>query len=366
MKRRSILSILAAMMLAAVGWAFGESERIRGEWVLHESEEPGLVRLSISKGREDNHWRHESDWPIDDLAGLDLSRRARHEVSFTVEREAGRFAFEGFLEDGDGVGFFHFTANPNFVREMGSIGFEVEEKNLYGMALADVTVRYAQDMKDAGLQGLDAQRFIAMRVHGVSLDFVEALHAAGQAVVDSAKLVRFRVHGVTPELVRELRGAGYDPSDDKLVAMQVHGATPGWIRELATLGYDGVSLERLIQFRVHGVTTEFIAELRALGYSQLEPEALVSFRVHGATPEFLQELRALDLRPDAGQVVEFRVHGVTGRYIEAMRAAGGRFSISELVRAKVHGVSPELVERARREGLTDLGLDSLLRWRQRS
>ena len=48
-------------------------------------------------------------------------------------------------------------------------------------------------------------------------------------------------------MIRSLKQAGYTPDADKLIAMRIHGATPEWVEELKKEGYD-----HLVEMFWHG------------------------------------------------------------------------------------------------------------------
>jgi len=116
------LERIAGLMLILAGVAFtvartsGDETR-SGDWTIHRSDEPGKVEFSLMDSRAGHHFQHSSDWPASDFAGLDFSKAGRQEVHFTISRDAGKFECEGFLQDGEGVGQFHFAADPKYARQ---------------------------------------------------------------------------------------------------------------------------------------------------------------------------------------------------------------------------------------------------------
>jgi hypothetical protein len=208
--------------------------------------------------------------------GVDFSKPGRQDVHFTITRDAGKIDCEGFLKDGEGAGLFHFQADPNYPREMKSLGFDIDEEKQFSMAVQDVGLEFARQMKGEHLSDLDADKLIAFRIFRVDSQFIHDLRAEGLNVSDSDKLVAFRIHGVTPQMVRSLHQAGYSPDEDTLIAMRIHGATPEWMQQMKQRGYDYVDLEKLIAFRIHGVSPEFIDKVQALGYKHPDPDELIA------------------------------------------------------------------------------------------
>ena len=282
-----------------------------GNWTLGKSDEPGKVEFSLIERHHGGNSTHESGWPSSIFVGVDFSKRGRQDVHFTISRDAGKIDCEGFLNDGEGAGLFHFQPDPNYPRQMQSLGFPVDDEKQYSMAVQDVSLEFARQMKNEHLDDLDTDKLIAFRIFNVNAAFIEELRAAGLKISDSDKLVAFRIHGVTPQMIRTLHQAGYSPDEDTLIAMRIHGATPEWIEELRKRGYDHVELEKLIAFRIHGVSPEFIEKLQGLGYKHPDPDQLVNMRIHNVTPEYISNMRTHGMQNlSIDQLVNMRIHGI--------------------------------------------------------
>jgi hypothetical protein len=282
-----------------------------GNWTLGKSEEPGKVEFSLIEHHHGGTSTHGSDWSTSLFVGVDFSKRGRQDVHFTISRDAGKIECEGFLNDGEGAGLFHFQPDPNYPPQMQSIGFPVDDEKQYSMAVQDVSLEFARQMKTEHLDDLDTDKLIAFRIFNVNAAFIAELRAAGLKISDSDKLVAFRIHGVTPQMIRTLHQAGYSPDEDTLIAMRIHGATPEWIEELKKRGYDHVELEKLIAFRIHGVSPEFIEKLQGLGYKHPDPDQLVTMRIHNVTPEYISNMRTRGMQNlTINQLVNMRIHGI--------------------------------------------------------
>ena len=282
-----------------------------GDWTLHKSDEAGKVEFALIENHRGGNSHHESDWPESAFPGVDFSKAGRQDVHFTIARDAGKIDCEGYLKDGEGAGIFHFEPNPDYARQMQSLGFDVDEEKQYSMAVQDVSLEFAREMKGEHLTDLDSGKLIAFRIFNVNAALIADLRAEGLNISDSDKLVAFRIHGVTPELVRTLHQAGYSPDEDTLIAMRIHGASPEWVHELKKRGYDHVELEKLIAFRIHGVSPEFIDKLQGLGYSHPEPDELIAMRIHNVTPEYIADLRSRGMEHlTIEQLVSLKIHGI--------------------------------------------------------
>jgi hypothetical protein len=183
-----------------------------------------------SSWNEDHHFSSSSDWNIGDLRGLDWTtdgnRTGKHDVHFTIARDAGTVDCEGFVRDGAGAGLFTFRSNPQYSREMDALGFSgVDEERLFSFAIHDVSLAFARDIKAAGVSGVDAD-----------------------------DLRKFRIHGVTPEYVNELARLGYaHPEAHELIALRIHRVTPEYIEHLRARGVQNLTLRQLVTLRIHGI-----------------------------------------------------------------------------------------------------------------
>ncbi|HLW84709.1 MAG TPA: hypothetical protein VKR60_05795 [Candidatus Sulfotelmatobacter sp.] len=312
MRLRQTLAFLVFGFCIIIGVVANRAAETRsGDWTVAKSDEPGKVEFSLIERHHGGMSSHQSDWPASAFQGVDFSKPGRQDVRFTISRDAGKIECEGFLHDGEGAGIFHFQSDPNYPREMQAIGFPVDDEKQFSMAVQDVSLEFARQMRDERLTGLDTEKLIAFRIFNVNAQFIEDLRAEGLKISDSDKLVAFRIHGVTPQMIRSLHQAGYSPDEDTLIAMRIHGATPEWIDALKKRGYDHITLDQLIAFRIHGVSPEFIEKVQGLGYPHPDPDQLIAMRIHGVTPEYISDMKARGIRDlSVDQLVSMRIHGI--------------------------------------------------------
>ena len=316
MRMRRTLAYLVFASCVVVFVVKNRAAEVRsGDWTISKSEAAGKVEFSLIEHHHGGTSSHQSDWAASLFVGVDFSKPGHQEVRFTITRDAGKIECEGFLNDGEGAGLFHFQPDANYPREMQALGFSVvDDKNdekQFSMAVQDVSLEFAKQMKSENLSNLDTDKLIAFRIFRVDSAFIEALRSEGLKISDADKLIAFRIHGVTPQMVRSLHQAGYTPDEDTLIAMRIHGATPEWMAELKQLGYDHVGLEKLIVFRIHGVSPEFIRKLQSLGYPHPDPDELIAMRIHNVTPEYISDMRARGIHDlSVDKLVAMRIHGI--------------------------------------------------------
>jgi hypothetical protein len=309
--RRTLAYIVFALCVVVFVVKNRAAEVHSGDWTISKSESPGKVEFSLIEHHHGGQSSHQSDWSSSLFQGVDFSKPGRQDVHFTITRDAGKIDCEGYLNNGEGAGLFHFQPDANYPREMQAIGFSVDDEKQFSMAVMDVTVDFAKQMKGEHLSGLDTDKLIAFRIFGVNAEFIQALRAEGLKISDADKLVAFRIHGVSPEMIRSVRQMGYSPDEDKLIAMRIHGASPEWIAELKQRGYDHVDLDKLIAFRIHGVSPDFIGKVQSLGYAHPQPDELIAMRIHNVTPEYISDMKARGIHDlSIEQLVSMRIHGI--------------------------------------------------------
>src|SRR5579863_4827789 len=124
-----------------------------GDWTISKSDAPGKVEFSLIEHHHGGQSSHQSDWPASSFQGVDFSKPGRQDVHFVITRDAGKIDCEGFLNDGEGAGIFHFQPDPNYSRQMHALGFSIDDEKQFGMAVQDVSLEFAKQMKNEHLTG---------------------------------------------------------------------------------------------------------------------------------------------------------------------------------------------------------------------
>jgi hypothetical protein len=276
MRASPVFALLGLLPLIALGAVEN------GNWSVESTDQTGNVQFSLQSSRGGDHFSTSSAWKLEDLRGLDWAATGKHDVSFSIVRDAGTIDCKGFVQDQRGAGLFTFQPNPQFRPEMAKLGFDFEDKELFSAAVFDVSFEFVRAMKSAAVRGLDARKLLAFRIHGVTPQLVRDLRAAGLEAADAEKLIAFRIHGVSPEFVNELHSAGIKVTDeDKLIAFRIHGVSPEFVGEISHLGFQHAPPDQLIALRIHGVTPEYIEGLRSKGMRDLTLDQLINLRIHG-------------------------------------------------------------------------------------
>ena len=275
--RGAALSLLALVSTTAPSAA----DPLRGSWSISPSKQAGMVKFGISYRDDDGQSQHQSDWPVSALQGIDFATPGRHDVKFTINREAGRIDGEGFVKSGEGAGIFQFSADPNYVGSMDKLGFGgIDTHKQFAMAVHDVSTEFARTMQAEKLEGVDTDKLIAFRIFDVNPQFIREIRAEGLPAREADTLVAFRVHEVTPAFVRDMRNQGLELDEDQLIAFRVHEVTPEYVAKIESLGLGKPDADMLIALRVHEVTPEYIARMKSRGLKNLTLDQLVQLKVH--------------------------------------------------------------------------------------
>ena len=201
------------------------AESRSGSWTITHSDEPGKVSFALMYHNRHDNSNHQSDWASSEFRGVDFSKSGRQDVKFSIARDAGRFECEGYLNNGEGAGVFHFTPEPQYVQQMSALGFTgIDDDKQFSMAVLDVSIAFAKEIKAANVKGLDTDKLIAFRIFNVNREFIEQMRKAGLSVTDADEIVGAKVMGITPQFVELARSHGFKNLDlDKLIQLKHAG-----------------------------------------------------------------------------------------------------------------------------------------------
>jgi hypothetical protein len=161
-----------------------------------------------------------------------------------------------------------------------------------------------------------------------------------------------------------MRAAGYDVDVDKYIAMKVQGITPEYAQAMAKVGFGKPSAGELIAMKIQGVTPEYVSELRAAGLQPSSIGELISYRIFQVTPQFLAGMKAagFDSIPPK-KLIELRVQGVTPEYAKTMKQQYPTATINELVQLRIFHIDDAFLAAAKRHGFSLLSIQKLVQLR---
>jgi beta-lactamase regulating signal transducer with metallopeptidase domain len=161
-----------------------------------------------------------------------------------------------------------------------------------------------------------------------------------------------------------MRAAGYDVDIDKYIAMKVQGITPEYAKAMANVGFGKLSAGDLIAMKIQGVTPQYVSELHAAGLQPGSIGELISYRIFHVTPEFLAGMKAagFDSIPP-GKVIALRVQGVTPEYAKTVKQQYPNATLDELVQLRIFHIDDAFLASAKRHGFTSLSIQKLVQLR---
>ena len=170
-------------------------------------------------------------------------------------------------------------------------------------------------------------------------DYIDAMRAAGYDV-DIDKYVAMKVQGITPEYAEAMAKVGFGkPSADELIAMKVQGVTPEYVSDLRAAGLQPGSIGDLVSYRIFKVTPEFLTGMKAAGFDSIPPQKLVALRVQNVTPEYARTVKQQYPNVTIDELVQLRIFHIDDAFIaDAKRHGFNSLSIEKLVQLRISGV----------------------------
>jgi beta-lactamase regulating signal transducer with metallopeptidase domain len=170
-------------------------------------------------------------------------------------------------------------------------------------------------------------------------DYIDGMRAAGYDV-DIDKYIAMKVQGITPEYAEAMAKVGFGkPSADDLIAMKVQGVTPEYVSELRAAGLQPSKIGDLISYRIFKVTPEFTAGMKAAGFDSIPPEKLVALRVHDVTPEYARTVKQQYPNATIDELIQLRIFHIDDAFLAAAKRHGfSSLSIEKLVQLRISGV----------------------------
>jgi hypothetical protein len=222
-------ALLLASGLVRAAAAPENSHPFLGEWSLNNWTGGDGTQLKMSYRNATTHWQWASDQPLADLHGLtpENLRTLHTQVAFTMDRDAGKFVFEGSLTLGVGSGRYRFVPDPTYRGKLAALGVgEIGEDDVSLMMLAmrDVSYAFAAEVMGLGLHGVVVGDLVRFLDHGVDLSFIRELQKTGYPNLTPDDVVRMRDHGVDPQYLTRIRTAGFDSlTVDQVIKLHDHG-----------------------------------------------------------------------------------------------------------------------------------------------
>jgi hypothetical protein len=169
--------------------------------------------------------------------------------------------------------------------------------------------------------------------------YIDRMKAAGYDV-DLDKYIAMKIQGVTPEFAQAMAQAGFGKlSADDLIACRIQDVSPEAIAQMRQQGFEINSIKEAISFRIFGVTPEFASGMKSAGFPSLTSQQMISLRVQGVTPEYAQEIARQFPGATVEDVIKTRIFNINGAFIEQAKKFGLKpLTIEKLVQLRISGV----------------------------
>ena len=144
--RRTLAYLVFASCVLLIAVKNRAADARTGDWTMSKSEAAGKVEFSLIEHHRGGTSSHESDWPASSFQGVDFSKAGRQDVHFTIARDAGKIECEGFLNNGEGAGVFHFQPDASYPRETQALGFSVDDEKQFILVFMMVPDKFALEL----------------------------------------------------------------------------------------------------------------------------------------------------------------------------------------------------------------------------
>lgn len=250
-KRLILIALSSALALAMHGAATAAD--FTGTWAVTPAAGSGKIYFDLtiedSRGREHDHSSDDYTPSSIGLTQQQLSGPGHH-VTFTISRDAGSFACEGWVANGRGGGSVTFNPSAAFVTKMNGLGYDPTDDQIASAAMLDVSNSYVDGLLSAGVEKPAFEELIAMRALKVDGAYVTDLHSAGINVTAPHDLI-------------------------ELKALKVDAA---YVKTLAAVGYTNLSSHQLVELRALRIDADFVRRVQAHGIAHPTVEDLVRLK----------------------------------------------------------------------------------------
>jgi beta-lactamase regulating signal transducer with metallopeptidase domain/protein associated with RNAse G/E len=249
------------------------------------------------------------------------------------------------------------SAKTSYIEEMKSVGMDnLEVDKLIALKIQGVTAEYVRGMRAAGFNPT-VDELIGMKVQDVSPEYIKSIRDAGYTPTLN-QIIGMKVQDITPEYIKQMRDLGFQPTLDQIIGMKVQDVTPEYVKKMRDLGFQP-NADQIMGMKVQDITPEYIKQMRDLGF-QPNADQIMGLKVQDVTPEYVQQMRAFFPDLNADRVMGMKVQDVTPEYVKALIAAGFKPTADQVIGAKVMDVTPEFIQEAAKHGFKNLTLDKLI------
>ncbi len=191
-----------------------------------------------------------------------------------------------------------------------------------------------------------------------------ASHLLAQAGTPAPQPAAESNPGTKSTYMDRMKAAGYDVDLDKFIAMKIQGVTPEFAQSMAQAGFGKLSADDLIASKIHGVSPDSIAQMKQLGLQVKSIQDAISFRIFEITPEFVAGMKSAGFADlTSQQLLSLRVQGVTPEYAHAIAQQFPGATVDDVIKTRIFRIDSSFIEQARKFGLNPLSIDKLVKLR---
>ena len=174
-----------------------------------------------------------------------------------------------------------FEGHSTYIDRMKAAGYDVDLDKYIAMKIQGVTPDYAAQMSKIGFGKLSADDLVACKIQGVDPEAIQEMKKQGLEVSSVHDAITYRIFQVTPEFVTQMKAAGFTNLNSKdLVSLRVQGVTPEYARSI-TQQYPGATIQDIVKTKIFNIDAAFIASAKEHGFKDLSLEKLVKLRISG-------------------------------------------------------------------------------------
>lgn len=255
--RKRFITVALAPMLALATYYSAAAADLTGTWAVTPAATTGKIYFEMTVGDTNghDHSRSGSDYTpaAVGLTSQQLSGPGHH-ITFTIARDAGSFACDGWVADGRGGGSVTFTPSADFIKKMNARGYDPTDDQIASAATVDLTNAFIDGLASAGVEKPSFHDLIAMRALNVDGPYVTDLHSVGINVTGPHDLIELRALKVDAAYVKTIAALGYsDLSSHQLVQMRAMQIDAAYIRKVQAHGIAHPTVEELIRLKAMNV-----------------------------------------------------------------------------------------------------------------
>lgn len=293
-----VLVLLLGLIVTVAGFNATAQNILDGTWKASLSDNQTKINLNFERqtkpSTESNqkHGKHNfgQTYEFSELQGLTREQVINGgQVSFSMNREAGRIDCVGSFQNSKGTGTFRFTPNAAFVSAMKSRGFDFEETSsrgepeledrLFTAAALNVTTALADDLLSANFGKLGVSDLFKAAIFKIDSNFMREMKATGFPDLGMEELVKARIFKIDAAFVAKVADMGFGKQPfESLVKLSIFKVTPEFLNEVRAEGLTNLSIEEAVKLQIFKIDVDFIRKAKADG-APINVEELVRRRI---------------------------------------------------------------------------------------